>query len=77
MRLCLEYAILAISSNRVLVPRESCPATHFHELPLDRALKRQKELQEVIKAATETIKAAMQEIETLRQFTDVYRSSFG
>ena len=42
--------------------------------PLARALKRQKELQDTIKAATEAIKGAMQELEKLRQFTDLYRS---
>lgn len=46
----------------------------FNESPLDKAVKRQKELQETIKAATETIKSAMQELEKLRQFTDLYRS---
>lgn len=46
----------------------------FRDSPLARALQRQKELQEAIRTATESIKAAMQELEKLRQFTEMYRS---
>jgi DNA-binding CsgD family transcriptional regulator len=45
-----------------------------HETPLAKALRREKELQEAIKAATETIKVAMQEIEKIKQFREMYRS---
>lgn len=46
----------------------------FGDSPLDKALKRQKELQDTIKTATDTIKVAMQELEKLKQFIDLYRS---
>jgi hypothetical protein len=46
----------------------------FQDSPWAKALQRQKELQEIVKAATETIKTAMQELEKLRQFTEMYRS---
>jgi len=45
-----------------------------HDLAIVNALKRQKELQETIKAATDTIKSTMQELEKLKQFIDLYRS---
>lgn len=41
---------------------------------LANALKRQKELQDTIRAATDTIKVAMQELERTRQFIDMFRS---
>jgi transcriptional regulator len=43
-------------------------------IQLANALKRQKELQDTIKNATNTIKSAMQELEKIRQFIDLYRS---
>jgi transposase len=43
-------------------------------IQLANALKRQKELQDTIKVATDTIKAAMQDLEKIRQFIDLYRS---
>ena len=49
-------------------------AENFHDSPLGKALQRQKELQDKIKSATDTIKATMQELEKLKQFIDTYRS---
>jgi hypothetical protein len=46
----------------------------FAESPLAKARRKEKELQHTIKTATETIKVAMQELEKLKQFTDMYRS---
>jgi len=43
-------------------------------IQLANALKRQKELQDTIRVATDTIKHAMQELEIIRQFIDLYRS---
>ena len=49
-------------------------AEDFQDSPLGKALQRQKELQAKIKAATDTIKATMQELEKLKQFINTYRS---
>ncbi len=66
---------MALSNHRIYgIFGKDMASDDFRDSPLVKALQRQKELQETIKAATETIKTAMQELEKLRQFTDMYRS---
>jgi len=50
-------------------------AEDYEDTPLSNVLKRQKELQDKIKAATNTIKEAMQELEKIKIFLDVLRSA--
>src|SRR5581483_7147769 len=50
------------------------PDDGTENIQLTNALKRQKELQETIKVATDTIKSAMQELDGIRKFIDLFRS---